>query len=104
MGTYALRRALLFIPTLLVVTVLVFALFFVWALGSHLLVAGRNTALLLPAALRQFVPVLSNARMPGRAMVMAYLAIAMLAAFGLAELRRQHSRVVQRRLRAGAGQ
>jgi len=93
LAVYAFRSPLRAHPHVRFWTI-VFALFFVWALGSHLLVAGRNTALLLPAALRQFVPVLSNARMPGRAMVMAYLAIAMLAAFGLAELRRQHSRVV----------
>ena len=73
---------------------IVFVVFFIWAFGSHLLVAGRNTALLMPAALRQFVPMLSNARMPGRAMVMAYLALALLAAFGLAEIRRQHSAVI----------
>ena len=41
------------------------ATFFVWSLGSHLHIAGWNTGLLMPAALLQFVPFVSNARMPG---------------------------------------
>jgi hypothetical protein len=42
---------------------LVAIVFFVWALGSHLFIVGHNTAVPGPAALLQFVPVLSNARM-----------------------------------------
>lgn len=64
--------------------------FFVWALGSHVFIAGRNTALIAPAAVMQFIPILANARMPGRAMVVVYLAIAMLAAIAIAEYRRRH--------------
>jgi len=69
---------------------LVAIVFFLWALGSHLSIAGHNTALPGPAALLQFVPLLSNARMPGRAMVLVHLGTAMLAACGVAELHRRH--------------
>ena len=57
--------------------------FFVWSLGHHLMVFGQSTGMTLPAALFRYVPVLNNARMPGRAIVVAYLALAMLAAFAL---------------------
>jgi hypothetical protein len=56
--------------------------------------AGINTALLAPAVLLRYVPIVSNARMPGRAIVMTYLAIAMLAAIGLASARLRRGRVV----------
>ena len=59
------------------------ALFFVWALGPWLHIAGVDTGLLLPQNLFSFVPILSNARMPGRAMVVVVLALAMLAAYAL---------------------
>jgi hypothetical protein len=60
-------------------------MFFIWALGPHLMVFGRNSGMILPEALLPYVPVASNARMPGRAIVMVYLAIAMLAAVGAAD-------------------
>jgi hypothetical protein len=58
--------------------------FFVWALGSHVHVAGSNTGLIMPEALIRYVPIAANARMPGRAMVVVYLALAMVAAAGTA--------------------
>jgi hypothetical protein len=58
--------------------------FFAWALGSLVHVAGRNTAMMAPALVLRFVPLAANARMPGRAMVIVYLALAMLAAIGAA--------------------
>jgi hypothetical protein len=61
--------------------------FFVWALGPHVHVAGQNTGMIMPEVLLRFVPIASNARMPGRAMVVVYLAVAMLAASGAAHLR-----------------
>ena len=61
--------------------------FFVWALGSHVHAFGRNTGMIAPEVLLRYVPIAGNARMPGRAMVMVYLAIAMLAAVGAAEWR-----------------
>jgi hypothetical protein len=60
------------------------AVFFVWALGSLVHAAGRNTAMIAPEFLLRYVPLAANARMPGRAMVVVYLAIAMLAAVGAA--------------------
>jgi hypothetical protein len=66
------------------------AVFLVWSFGTHVFVLGRNTGMIAPAAVLQFVPIASNVRMPGRAMVMVYLAIAMLAATGLAAFRAAH--------------
>jgi hypothetical protein len=43
---------------------------------------------------QRFVPMLSNARIPGRAMALAYLALAMLGALGLASLRARRDRRV----------
>jgi hypothetical protein len=60
------------------------SVFFVWALGPHLFVMGRNTGMILPQTLLRYVPVVSNARMPGRAMVAVYLALGMLASLGMA--------------------
>jgi hypothetical protein len=61
--------------------------FFVWALGPWLRVGGFDTGLMLPQNLFQFVPLLSNARIPGRALVVVVLAASMLAALGLSRLR-----------------
>jgi len=63
------------------------SVFFVWSLGSHVHVAGQNTAMIGPEALLRFVPIAANARMPGRAMVVVYLALAMLAATTVARAR-----------------
>lgn len=63
--------------------------FFLWALGPHLTVFGVNTGMILPQALLRYLPILSNARIPGRAMVVVYLAVAILSAFALADLRRR---------------
>ena len=62
--------------------------FFVWALGPHLMVFGINTGMILPQALLRYVPIIANARMPGRAIVVAYLALAVLGAIAAAEWRR----------------
>jgi len=50
-------------------------LFAMWALGPYLFFFGRNTGLLLPQVLARFVPVLNNARMPGRAFVLVDLCV-----------------------------
>ena len=60
------------------------ALFALWSLGPSLSVAGGDTGLFLPQALVRYVPVLSNARMPGRAIVVVQLAAAVLGAMVLA--------------------
>jgi len=63
------------------------AVFFVWALGPHLMVFGRNTGMILPQAVLRYVPVMNNARIPGRAMVVVYLALGILMAVAAAEWR-----------------
>jgi hypothetical protein len=50
-------------------------LFALWTLGPYLFFLGRNTGLLLPQALIRFVPVLNNARIPGRALVIVDLCV-----------------------------
>jgi hypothetical protein len=66
---------------------LIGALFLLWALGPHLMIWGVNTGMILPQAVLRYIPVLENARMPGRAMVMVYMAMAMLCAIAVAEWR-----------------
>lgn len=56
--------------------------FGLWALGPRLLAFGRDLHVFLPGVLVRYVPLAANARMPGRAMIMVYLAAAMLAALG----------------------
>jgi hypothetical protein len=72
--------------------VLAGALFLIWSLGPWLLVFGRQTPLILPGIALRFVPIVANARIPGRAMVVVYLAAALLAAFGTAWLARHGGR------------
>jgi hypothetical protein len=63
------------------------AVFFLWALGPYLLVAGVPTGLWLPELLIRFVPIAANARIPGRAMVIEYLALAVICAIVVSRLR-----------------
>ncbi len=60
--------------------------FMVWALGPWLTVFGRQTPLILPGVLLRYVPIVANARIPGRAMVVVYLATGVFAAIGLERL------------------
>src|SRR5205814_4028896 len=62
------------------------AVFLVWSLGPYLMAFGRNTALILPTTAVRFVPLVSNARIPGRAFVIVYMSAAMLSAWGIASL------------------
>ena len=71
---------------------LIGVVFFVWGLGPRLMVLGTNTGLILPQALQRYLPIFSNARMPSRAMVVVNLAVAMLAAIGIAEWRQRSRR------------
>ena len=64
----------------------VLAVFAIWALGPFLTLAGFDMGLPLPQALARFVPLVENARMPGRAMVCVYLALGMLMALRLARV------------------
>lgn len=77
-------------------TVFVAAVFFLWALGPYLVVLGWNTGLYLPEILLRYVPVVANARIPGRAIVVVYLAVAAMLAVALA------ARPIGRRRRTAA--
>jgi hypothetical protein len=56
------------------------AVFFILALGPFLRIAGIDTGLTLPHAALRYAPGISNARMPGRAVVVVQLATAVLLA------------------------
>ena len=56
------------------------AVFLVWALGPWLRIGGFDTGLMLPQNLFSYIPILSNARIPGRAMVVVFLALAVMTA------------------------
>ncbi|MFL6279835.1 MAG: hypothetical protein ACJ731_06975 [Vicinamibacterales bacterium] len=60
--------------------------FTIWAIGPWVNVIGRQTPLIMPAVFLRFIPIVANARVPGRAMVVVYLSIAMLAAIGFRRL------------------
>jgi hypothetical protein len=61
--------------------------FAIWALGPFLTVGGFDTGLKLPGILLRYIPLVANARMPGRAVVIVYMAMAVLIALGLASAR-----------------
>lgn len=61
--------------------------FMLWALGPHVVAFGHNPGILLPATLVRYVPIVSNARIPARAMVVVYLSLAMICALGFSALR-----------------
>jgi len=62
----------------------VLGVFALWALGPFLTAAGSDLGLPLPQTFARFVPLVENARMPGRAMVVVYLALGVLMALRLA--------------------
>jgi len=61
--------------------------FAVWALGPFLTVGGFDTGLKLPETLIRYVPFVANARMPGRAMVGVFMAVAVLVAVTMSRAR-----------------
>jgi hypothetical protein len=63
-------------------------LFVVWALGPFLTVMASNTGILLPQALAHVVPIVNNARMPGRAMAMVVLGALVVLALALSRRQR----------------
>ncbi len=69
------------------------ALAFLWALGPWLRIAGFNTGLLLPQNLLAFVPILSNARMPGRALSIVFLTTGVAIAVALSHLPERRRRL-----------
>jgi hypothetical protein len=62
--------------------------FAIWALGPILTIGGFDTGLKLPAILLRYVPFVANARMPGRAIVGLFMALAVLAGVELGSGRR----------------
>lgn len=70
------------------------AVFAIWAIGPYLVAAGTHVWMLLPATIVRFVPLVSNARIPSRAMIVVSLAAAMLAAIAWQHLRDRNSRVL----------
>jgi hypothetical protein len=62
----------------------VLGLFAVWALGPSLSVGGLDTGVLLPQTLARYVPIVANARIPGRAFVMVQLASSVVVALFIA--------------------
>jgi len=60
--------------------------FLVWSLGPYLRVFGYNTAFMLPQTFLRFVPVLANARIPGRAFVVVALMLALVGALALVSI------------------
>jgi hypothetical protein len=62
----------------------VLIVFAIWALGPFLTIGGIDVGLPLPQALARFVPLVENARMPGRAMVGVYMALGVLMALRVA--------------------
>jgi hypothetical protein len=68
------------------------ATFLLWAFGPHLAAFGRATGMILPEAVLRWVPGVSNARMPGRAIVVVDLAVAVLGALALSAWRARSRR------------
>lgn len=64
--------------------------FVVWSLGPHLTAFGTRTGVLLPQALAHYVPILDNARIPSRAMIVVALAGAIGLAICLTHVRRRY--------------
>jgi hypothetical protein len=70
--------------------------FLIWALGPYLRVLNYNTGIMLPQTIARFVPILANARIPGRAFAVVQLAAALLGAAAVASWRggRQPARAI----------
>lgn len=61
--------------------------FLIWSLGPYIRIFGANTAFMLPQTVVRFVPGIANVRIPGRAIVVVQLMIAVLGAMALTSLR-----------------
>lgn len=68
--------------------------FFIFSLGPWLRVAGLNTGLVLPQNVLARVPLISNARIPGRGIVVVMLAVSLVCGAALAKLSGTRRRVV----------
>jgi hypothetical protein len=87
LAVFAIRRGALAGPVRACVWIGGF--FLVWSMGPYLQVLGWNTGVMLPETLVRIVPLVANARIPGRAFVVVALVVALVAAIGLASLRRE---------------
>lgn len=56
------------------------AVFLIWSAGPFLHVGGQGTGIILPQFFMRFLPIVGNARIPGRGFVMVILAISVLCA------------------------
>jgi hypothetical protein len=65
----------------------ILAIFFVWSLGPYLRLFGANSGFMLPQTFLRFVPIVANARIPGRAFVVVQLMLALCGAVTLASFR-----------------
>lgn len=72
--------------------VLLLVVFGIWAAGPFVQLAGHGSPLWMPAVLLRWVPFVANARIPARAIVVVYVACAMLAALGSRRLLEEHRR------------
>jgi hypothetical protein len=63
---------------------IVAAVFLVWALGPHLMAFGVNTGMILPQTALRYVPLAAETRIPGRAIVLVHLSLAVLTAVATA--------------------
>lgn len=77
---------------------IVVGVFAVWALGPYLTIFGVATGLPLPQILLRYVPIVSNTRVPGHAMVMVLLGVAVLLAYAVS-----HASGARRRALLAAG-
>ena len=73
---------------------LIAAVFAVWALGPYLNVSGIATGLPLPQIMLRYVPVASNARVPGHAMLLVCLGVAVLLACAISRMSLSRRRAV----------
>jgi hypothetical protein len=62
--------------------------FGVWSLGPYVYAANHATTLWLPPVFVRWIPIVNNARIPARAVVVVYLVMALLSAHGLSSLLR----------------
>jgi len=74
--------------------VVIAVVFFIWSAGPFIAVAGQDTGALLPQLLARYVPLVANARIPGRAFVVVQLAAAILSAVAVTRLRFSHAAVL----------
>jgi hypothetical protein len=61
--------------------------FLIWSAGPFIVIGGTDTGVLLPQLFARYVPIVANARIPGRAFIVAQLAVAVLCALAVTRVR-----------------